>query len=95
MIRSFCLSQSTTRVDKTRQLHPDQTAADRHIAARQLLQRSHALLTVVDSTEEIRAQQFGQLARIDAIALASGFQERVLARITHQHLLDMRPEQVL
>ena len=50
---------------------------------------------MIDRVELVQVQQVGQLASIDAVALVPGFEQRVLARITHQHLCDVRLEQIV
>ncbi len=50
---------------------------------------------MIDGAEKIRAQQLGEFPRIDAIAFVADFQQRILARITDQHLRDVGLEQVV
>jgi hypothetical protein len=43
----------------------------------------------------IAAQQFGQLARVDAIALVAGVEQGILARIADHQVGDVRPQQIV
>jgi len=53
------------------------------------------VFSVVDRGEQAGPEKIGQLARIDAVILVAGFQQGVLPRVTHQHLRDMRFEQIV
>jgi hypothetical protein len=50
---------------------------------------------VVDGFEWVAAQQIGQLARIDAVALVPVFEQRVLPRIAHHQLVDAGVQQIV
>src|SRR6202795_5254262 len=65
------------------------------LTARQFLQGSYAMLSVIDRVELVQVQQFGQLARIDAVALVPNFQQSIFSRITHQHFGDVGFEQIV
>ena len=56
---------------------------------------AYYVLAVIDRVELVQVQQVGQLPHIYAVALVAGFQQRVLARIAHQHFVDMRPQQII
>lgn len=60
-----------------------------------MLASSDAMFAVVYRVELVQIQQLGQLVGIDAIALVSGFQQGILARITNYHSCDLRLEQVV
>ena len=57
-----------------------------------MLHRRRAVLAVVDRRQQPGAQQLGQLARVDGVALVARLQQRVLARIAH-HQLGHAPHQ--
>jgi len=45
--------------------------------------------------ELVQVQKVGQLASIDAVALVPDFNQRVLARIAHQHVCNMGLQQIV
>jgi len=53
------------------------------------------MFAVIHRAQKIRAPQFGQLACIDLVTLVPNLQKCVLARIAHQHLIDVRPQQIV
>ena len=75
--------------------HSYQIRADRQVPPRQLLQRPHSILSVIDRPDQVRAQQLGQLPRIDAVALAAFFEQGIPARITYHQFRDVRLDQVI
>src|ERR1700722_15824664 len=53
--------------------HPPEILADRQITTGQFLQHAQAMFSVIHRTELPHVQQFGQLACVDAVALAAFF----------------------
>jgi hypothetical protein len=68
---------------------------DRQITTRQLLQGSDVMLSVINRFEMIEAQQLGQLAGVNPVALATFFQQSILSWITHQDFRDVRFQQIV
>jgi hypothetical protein len=61
-----------TAIQRLEPIHdPREILGDGQIAARQLLQRSQAVLSVIDRLKLVHVQLFGQLARIDPVTLAA------------------------
>ena len=73
---------------------PGEVFADRQITARQLLQRSQAVLSVIHRLDVVHIQLFGQLAGIDPITLTA-VSRGILSRIAHQHFRDVGLQQVI
>src|SRR5258708_20077206 len=69
---------------------PREILSDRQITARQLLQSSYPVLSVIDRFEMVEAQQFGQLAGVKLVTLAAIFHQIILTRIPHSHFLHIR-----
>src|SRR5260370_23339474 len=67
---------------------------DGQITARQLLQRSQAVLSVIHRLDVVHVQLFGQLAGIDPITLTAVVRG-ILSRIAHQHFRDVGLQQVI
>src|SRR5216684_8871349 len=70
--------------------HPPEILGDRQITTGQFLQHAQAMFSVIHRTELAHVQQFGQLACVDAVALAAFFQQGILSRITHYEFRDVR-----
>ncbi len=68
---------------------------DGQITARQLLQRSQAVLSVVDRFNLVHVQLFSQLARIDPVTLTAVFQQGILSWITHHDFRHVRLQQIV
>ena len=75
--------------------HPSEIFADGQVTARQFLQLPHSLLAVIHRTKHVRAQQLGQLPRIDAVTLAPFLQQSIPAGIAHHQFGDVRLDQVI
>ena len=75
--------------------HPREIFADGQISPDQFFQGAQAIFSVVDRAEKIGAQQLGQLAPIDPIALAAFLEQCVAARIAHHDVRDVGLEQVI
>src|SRR5258707_15048814 len=75
---------------------PREILSDRQVTARQLLESSYPVLSVIDRFEMVEAQQLGhQLTGINLVTLAALFQQSILTWITHQHFRDLRLQQVI
>jgi hypothetical protein len=53
------------------------------------------MFSVIHRTELAHVQQFGQLACVDAVALAAFFQQGILSRITHYEFRHVRLQQIV
>jgi hypothetical protein len=86
----------STNLDLCNARHdPRQIFADGQISPGQFFHAAQALLSVIDRAEQIAAQKFGQLPRIDAVALAAFVEQGVAARIAHHDIGDVGLEQVI
>src|ERR1019366_7428174 len=68
---------------------------DSQIAAPQLLQGAHPVLSVVHSIELVCMYTIGQFPRIDPITLAAILQQGVSSRIADYKMADVRLQQVM
>src|ERR1035437_984081 len=68
---------------------------DGQITTCQLFQRPYSMLAVVNRSQHIRAQQFGQLPGIVAVTLAALLQKAIATRITHHEPGHMWLQQVI
>src|SRR5260370_39404469 len=53
------------------------------------------MFSVIHRTELAHVQQFGQLVRVDAVALAAFFQQGIFSRITHYEFRHVRLQQIV
>jgi hypothetical protein len=72
---------------------PGEIFADGQITARQLLQRSQAVLSVIHQLDVVHIQLFGQLAGIDPIT-PSAVSQDIFSRIAHPYFRDVGLQQV-
>ena len=68
---------------------------ERGITASQMLHRRRAVLAVIHRLEISQAQQLGQLARVDRIALVARLQQSILARIAHHQMRHSSHQQIV
>src|SRR5271169_746034 len=74
--------------------HPREVFGEGEITARQLLQRSYAILSMVDRPEKSATQQLSQFLRINPVTLVAFFQQSIPAWIAHYDLGDVWLQQV-
>src|SRR5580704_2359592 len=79
----------------SRFLNAFQVLADGQITTCQFPQRLQPIFSVVDRAQQAGAQQFGQLSRIDLVALAALFQQSVATRVADHHLPHVGLEHVV
>jgi hypothetical protein len=76
--------------------HPDHVLGQRHVAARQLLERSDSgIAAVVDRLQLAAAQQLRQIAGVDVVVLAARLHLGTLPWIADHHVVDVRLQNVV
>src|ERR1039458_5870434 len=63
--------------------HPSEIFADGQVTADQFLQGSEAVLAMVDRAQISAAEQIGELARVNLVALVAFLHQRIFSWIAH------------
>src|ERR1035437_4725725 len=63
--------------------HPSEIFADGQVTAGQFLQGSEAVLAMVDRAQISAAEQIGELARVNLVALVAFLHQRIFSWIAH------------